>query len=583
VWVEAAVHAVPGARNAAGQLTMQHSLRHPFRTTLGTAASAARTTPRRPLWLIIASSLWMAGVGNAALWRELSQLGLLTGAHGALLASSLALITTALLVVLLSLFAWPRVLKPAITLLLLATAFGLHFMWAYHVVIDPTMMVNVMQTDLHETRDLFSMRLLVTVLGVGVLPAVLVWRTPLRTPRWPMQLAHNAAALFGGLALCVGAALAGFQPLSSAMRNHKDLRYLLNPLNSVYALGHAAAKPLRHDRSVLTPIGQDAHLGSSYAQHAKPPLLVLVLGETGRAGNFALNGYARNTTPELARLGVASQHNAWSCGTSTAASVPCMFSNLGRAEFDSRRTEVEGLLDVAQRAGLAVLWLDNQSGCKGVCDRVPNASTTATQDADLCPGGECQDGILLKGLDERLAALPAERRARGVLLVMHQMGSHGPAYAKRSPAAFKRFLPECTSNSLQDCSHEQLVNAYDNSIAYTDHFLAATVQWLQARSAQADTAMVYVADHGESLGENNLYLHGLPYAVAPDVQKRVPWITWLSPGFEQRSGVSMACLRGALDAPVSHDNYFHSVLGLLDVQTGAYQRPLDLYAPCAQG
>jgi lipid A ethanolaminephosphotransferase len=187
---------------------------------------------------------------------------------------------------------------------------------------------------------------------------------------------------------------------------------------------------------------------------------------------------------------------------------------------------------------------------------------------------------MLDGLDARIAALPAERRARGVLLVMHQMGSHGPAYYKRVPQQAKRFGPECSTNNLQDCSAEQLVNAYDNTIAYTDQFLAQAIGWLQQREAANDTALLYVSDHGESLGENNLYLHGLPYAIAPDVQKRVPWITWLSPGFAQRQRLDAACLRGRADAEVSHDHLFHSVLGLLDVQTAVLNRALDAYAGC---
>ena len=309
-------------------------------------------------------------------------------------------------------------------------------------------------------------------------------------------------------------------------------------------------------------------------------MLLLVLGETARMGNFGINGYARPTTPELAKLPVISWRNAWSCGTNTAASVPCMFSHLGRDGYVGRKANHENLLDVAQRAGLAVLWLDNQSGCKGVCARTPNVQTSALKDPQLCSSGECWDPIMLTDLDTRIAALPAERRARGVLLVMHQMGSHGPAYYKRVPPAYKRFMPECATNALQDCSREQLVNAFDNTIAYTDHFLAQTIAWLQAHETSHDTAMVYVSDHGESLGENNLYLHGLPYAIAPDVQKRVPWITWLSPGFAQRQRLDAACLTSRAEVEISHDHYFHSVLGLLDVQTGAYQRPLDAYAAC---
>ena len=236
-----------------------------------------------------------------------------------------------------------------------------------------------------------------------------------------------------------------------------------------------------------------------------------------------------------------------------------------------------------QRAGLAVLWLDNQAGgCKGVCDRVPRVDYRQLQagGGELCSDDECFDEVMLRGLDERIGQLPAERRAHGVVVFMHQMGSHGPAYYKRTPPAFKKFLPECTTNALQQCEREQVVNAYDNTIVYTDHFLASAIDWLQQHQQQWTPALEYVSDHGESLGENNLYLHGLPYRFAPDVQKHVPWIFWLSPTFEQQSHLSQACLAGRRDQKLSHDNYFHSMLGLLGVQTRVYDAARDIHAGC---
>lgn len=542
------------------------------------AGEGAGRSALHPVWLILATSLWMATAGNLALWRELAQLQLLGGARGLGFGLASMTLIVLLLTALIALFAWRSMLKPVLTLLLLVTAFSAHFMLTYHVVLDTSMVVNVLQTNPGEARDLIGWRLAGTVLVIGVLPALLVWRTPLRTIPWPRRVLQNLGLIGACLGLAVLVLLAAYAPLSSAMRNHRHVRHLASPLNVVQALGQVAAQPLRRNESIVLPIGEDARLGSTYAASTRPPLLVLVVGETGRAGNFGLNGYDRPTTPELARLGVASFRNAWSCGTSTAASVPCMFSHLGRDGFESRDHNYEGLLDVLTRAGLAVVWVDNQAGCKGVCARVPTATAPVTKDA-ACVDGECFDEVMLSGLDERIAALPAERRARGVVVVLHTMGSHGPAYHKRSPPAYKRFMPECASNILQDCSHEQLVNAYDNTIAYTDHFLASTIGWLK-RHDTADTAMLYVSDHGESLGENNLYLHGLPYAVAPDVQKRVAWISWLSPAFEKRAGVATRCLQQRADTALSHDHYFHSVLGLMDVQTGVYRRDLDLYAPC---
>jgi lipid A ethanolaminephosphotransferase len=521
----------------------------------------------------------MASIGNLALWRALQRWDLLRGWQGAGLAAGLCLGIAAALALLLALFTWRGLLKPLLVLLLLATAVGAHFMLSYGVVIDRSMMVNALQSDLRETRDLVGLRMLLTVGLLGALPAWLVGRLHLAWPSWGHQLRTNLLLLLASAGVLAASVVAVYQPLAAGVRNHRELRYLVNPLNSLVALGLLAAPAHAAPGGARQPLGEDARLSGAPAG-SKPPLLLLVLGETARSDHFALNGYPRATTPELAMLDVQSQRNAWSCGTSTAASVPCLFSHLGREAFNARQREHENLMDVLQHAGLAVLWLDNQAGCKGVCDRVPNANTSALKHPQLCPGGECLDEILLEGLDARIAALPAERRQRGVVLVMHQMGSHGPAYHLRSPPGFKRFGPDCRVPSLQDCSREQVVAAYDNSIAYTDHLLAQAIRWLQRKSGQADTALLYVSDHGESLGENNLYLHGLPYALAPDTQKHVPWITWFSAGWRQRNRLEAGCLNQRLDERVEHDHYFHSVLGLLGVQTGAYRPERDFYRTC---
>jgi len=302
-------------------------------------------------------------------------------------------------------------------------------------------------------------------------------------------------------------------------------------------------------------------------------------GESARSANIGLNGYARDTTPALRRAGAISFTEAMACGTSTAESLPCMFSHLPRAAYAKNRHKSETLLDVLQKAGLAVFWLNNQSGCKGVCERVPHADAHDGSAPSACVGLECMDAQMLDGLNERLAALPEERRARG--MVVHQMGSHGPAYHLRSPREFKQYLPECDSILLANCPRQSLVNAYDNSILYTDHFLGRAIDWLQTRQHEYDTALLYVSDHGESLGENNMYLHGMPRALAPQEQKHVAWIAWFAaqwPQWTQNGG--RQCLLRQRSAPITHDHYFHSVLGLMQVQTGLYEEVLDMFAPC---
>lgn len=533
-----------------------------------------------PSWAVLACALWMAAAGNAALWRKVAELGLLRTGAGIAFAAGMFVLIAACLVALLGLCAWRATLKPAAAVLLAVTAFAGYFMLSYGVVIDPGMITNALQTDAHEVSALATWRLAASVAVLAAVPGWLLWRQPLDYGSPARQAARGALLACAGVAVGAAALLASFQSVASVMRGHKEVRYLINPLAPLYSAGRLAAGPLRRDETVLAEVGGDAHLDPSLPARQRPPLLLLVLGETGRSGNFSINGYGRPTSPGLEREGALSFRNAWSCGTSTAVSVPCMFSNLTQARYEDRKTRYEGLMDVLQRAGLAVLWIDNQSGCKGVCDRIPHVSTASAANPSLCRDGECLDGVMLEGLDERIAALDPRRVARGLVIVMHQMGSHGPAYHLRSPAESKRFLPECETAALQDCPRAAVVNAYDNSIAYTDHFLAQAIGWLKRRSDHADTAMVYVADHGESLGENNLYLHGMPYAIAPDVQKHVPWITWLSAGFRRSAGLSPGCLRAAADRRITHDNYFHSVLGLMEVETAAYSRALDAYAPC---
>ena len=532
-----------------------------------------------PVWVALLGSLWLASVGNYALWQQVHQLPEVTGLRGLAFALGFGVIITSALTAVLSFLNWRGWLKPVLTVFFLSAASGAYFMVSYGIVIDSTMITNVVQTDTKEALDLLNWRMLISLLVLGILPCWVLWKTPLQVLRLRQQIWSNTLTAVVSVVVIVAALLAIFQDFSSIMRNHTQLRYLVNPLNSYYAIGMVAAKPFQRDNKTLLPIGRDAQMATPKSNE-KPPLLLLVLGETARMGNFGVNGYERQTTPALAQENIISLKGVMSCGTSTATSVPCMFSHLGKEEFEARKNNYESLIDVLHHAGLAVLWIDNQSGCKGVCERVPQALTKELKHPTLCKDGECFDEIMLHQLDERIQALPAERRAKGVVVVMHQMGSHGPAYYKRVPDAFKKFQPECKSNALQECTREQVVNSFDNTILYTDHFLGQAIQWLKKSEATAASAMLYVSDHGESLGENNLYLHGLPYRVAPDVQKRVPWITWWSPQFEKQLGLSRTCLQNKVQMPLTHDNYFHSVLGLVNVSTEVYQAKLDVHADC---
>jgi lipid A ethanolaminephosphotransferase len=464
--------------------------------------------------------------------------------------------------------------KPLLALLIVVTAFATYYMQRFTVFLDPSMLRNVLRTDVKEAKELFSPSLLPHLLLFGVLPLIVLWRVRLQPRPWLRALLWRVGLWFAALVALVAALLSVFQDFSALMRNQRELRYLITPANYLYSLGDVLAADLREAAGPRQPIGLDAKPGPSLAQHAgRPMVFVLVVGETARAASWGLNGYARQTTPELAKLPLVSFAKTTSCGTNTEVSLPCMFAPIGRRDYNERRIrDSQSLLHVLQRAGLQVQWRDNQSGCKGVCEGLPLLQFDPRSDAALCDGERCLDEILLKGLDKAIVDQNGP-----MFIVLHQLGNHGPAYFKRYPPELRRFMPTCDTRL---CTREQIVNSYDNALLATDRFLARTIALLQRLSATHDTALLYVSDHGESLGENNLFLHGLPYSIAPREQTEVPMLMWSSDGFAQRRGLDMACMARRAREPASHDHLFHSLLGLLDVKTSLYEPSLDFAAEC---
>jgi lipid A ethanolaminephosphotransferase len=467
--------------------------------------------------------------------------------------------------------------RPLLSLLVVVSAVASYYIHEFAVILDPTMIQNVLRTDSHEAGDLLTPGMFVWVLALSALPLAIIWIV--RLERVPPLRAFftRAAAVAGALVLGVVAILPISRDITSFMRNQREARYLITPSNYLYGLAVNTLHVAKDANAPRQPVGTDAKL-MRVALVTPPHVLVLVLGETARAQNFSLLGYERDTNPELEKLPVTAFSNVKSCGTSTEISVPCMFSPYGRADYDETRIRnSETLLDVLARAGYRVRWIDNQSGCKGVCKgaAIEYEKIDAALAPDLCRDGECYDEVLARRLEAEL------REVRGnTVFVLHMMGNHGPAYFRRYPAAFRRFVPDCATAELRDCSREQVVNAYDNAIGYTDHVLARVVRVLNQSAGRLDSAMLYVSDHGESLGEKGLYLHGIPYAIAPDQQTHVPMIVWLSPAMTRSGDVSARCLNAKADSPLSHDNLFHSVLGLLDVSTSVYREDRDLFDGC---
>lgn len=521
--------------------------------------------------LALLTSLFFTVVCNHVLWHTL-----VTDVHApARLLGAVFVFVTALQAFLLGLVLTRWTAKPLLTLLFSATAFAAYYMGTYKVYLDPDMIRNVMETDPREAGELLVSGLIPPLLGLAVLPIAVVWRLRLRR-RAPLRAAWiRVAFLAGMLVLVAGSALSAFQDLSALARNHREVRYLVTPANYVVSLSRVLLATPPGPAKPLLPIGEDAH-ELPRADGERPLLLVFVLGETVRAQNWGLDGYLRQTTPQLAAMeDIVNFTDVESCGTSTEVSVPCMFSPYGRHAYDAAKIRShQSLLHVLQRAGVQVLWRDNQSGCKRVCDGLEFESMASATDPALCNGKRCFDEILLSGLQARIKSDGRDR-----IVVLHQLGNHGPAYYQRYPPAFRRFTPTCDTEQLGNCSRRQIVNSYDNAVLYTDHFLARTIDMLR-NEADYDTALVYVSDHGESLGENGLFLHGVPRAIAPSQQTHVPMVMWFSPGFARRQGIDLGCLRHVADEPASHDNVFPTVLGMLQVRTGIYEPKFDLLHGC---
>lgn len=486
----------------------------------------------------------------------------------------LPVMLVALHVLLFAPFATRRTVRPLLSFAVIASTLAGYFIHAYGVVLDPTMLRNVLATDAREAGELLTPGF-AAALAVGVALAALPWLVRVEPQPWQRALLTRSVTLGVALLAGTGALLLAFQDLGSLMRNDRSLRYLITPANVVWSLGAALAGDA-HSAAAAPDPAEPVTRALAVNGSTKPVLFVMVVGETARAANFSLNGYARQTNPELEKLDVVYFKDVAACGTSTEVSLPCMFSPYGRTEYDEQRIRRhESLLHLLARAGVDVVWLDNQSGCKGVCRGLDTRDLSHEKLPALCSEDRCLDEVMLHGLAD-----VAAHAQRDTVVVMHQLGNHGPAYFRRYPADLRRFVPACESQDLRSCSREEIVNAYDNAILYTDRFLARTISALGALESRFEVALVYVSDHGESLGENGLYLHGVPYLIAPREQKEVPMLWWFGDGAAHALDVDLACLQRRAQAPASHDNLFHSTLGLLSLSAASYKPARDLFRGC---
>lgn len=463
----------------------------------------------------------------------------------------------------------PRLIFKGLMILLTLLGATSLVVWLYYgIAMTPDMVRNFLATDIHEASGYWSWSLALNFILITLPGLLLINR--LRSSRRPESKLKR-------LGICVVTLLCGvfvlfiqLQPFSALMRGDKSLRYLFAPVNIVYSTSSTLLRdqnPEKAQKVIVDPSPKAIFTSD------KPTLFVVLIGETARSANWQLANYEKATNPELSKLNIVNIPKVQACGTSSDVSLPCMLSRVGRRDYDRKRilTE-ESLPSLLKRAGFSVTWVDNQSGCKGTCDGV--RVTKPTPDPLYCHAGTCMDGVFNRSIDEAFNALKTQNHT---VLFLHMMGSHGPAYYKRSTESEKVFGKECTDPTFKSCSKESIRAAYDSSIRYTDRVVAELIRKLQNR-ADINTALIYLSDHGESLGENGLYLHGAPYYIAQDEQKIVPMVMWFSEPFKKNYTIGTRVIEENSHKPVTHDHLYHTILGLLNVRSSTYDSQWDLSA-----
>ena len=525
-------------------------------------------------------AIWLSVFLNITFYKTISALS----PHGSFKTGLLIIATVTIVVavynLIFQLLNWTWNAKFFASLFVIIGGFSAYFVNSLGILITPDQIQNMLQTDAREVYDLWSLNLILWTLGMVLLPLMVIWSVKIQPNKWSDHLLKKIISAVFSIVTIVILLFCFYVDYAAMFREHRDLKSMLSPQNSIASTLSYYRHKAPKENLPLIRVGEDAHLIQQAQLGQLPKLMVLVVGETARAESFSLNGYTRETNPELSKLSVINFNQVSSCGTATAVSVPCMFSGMTRSHYDEKlASHREGLLDIAQRAGYQVTWIDNNSGCKDTCNRVTQYQIPQQLKQKWCDNrGECFDEILVDSLKDYLGHID-QKNTKPQLVVLHQMGSHGPAYFKRSKAPYQPFQPTCNSNAIQGCSSESLINSYDNSIVYTDHVLAQLVGVLTQQN-HYETGLWYLSDHGESTGEHGLYLHGAPYAMAPSEQTHVPMLMWFSQAWQKHHLSEMNCLKSQTQQKRSQDYLYSTMLSLLGVKTQAIDAKNDMLQQC---
>ncbi len=526
---------------------------------------------------ILLVSLFLALANNQAFFSALAGRLDLTTLQGAGYALTIYAVIIGIIALFLFIAGQKFLLKPLAIFLLLLAAVLSYFTQELGVIFNVDMVRNTVETikdnNQQEATELLSFPLIKHVFLYGVLPVLLVLWVKISYKTVFKEQLTRLGYVFGLLVIVASLIMLNFKYTTFFSRENRDLRVFITPLYAIDSVKGYVRSERKKVKMPLQVVGQDA----VQMKPVKERIIgVMVVGETARADHFSLNGYQRETNPELKKEAIINYPQVSSCGTSTAFSVPCMFSFYDRSDYSPAKAASQtNALDVLEKAGVEVVWLDNNSSCKGVCARTGEINLRGNPDksSPYYSDGEEFDEALIAKMDEQLKTIKTDK---DVLFVLHTLGSHGPKYYKRYPDKFSKFEPACKKATPQECTDEEIINAYDNTILYTDHVLSQLISYLKKQKTATASFLLYASDHGESLGENGVYLHGLPYFLAPAAQTHVPMLAWFSPQYIKNENLDLSSMKSLENKDISHDYLSHSLLSAFSVDTDIYKPGHDL-------
>ena len=482
-----------------------------------------------------------------------------------------------LILALFSLFAFKKIQKPALIFFFLGSSIAMYFSNTLNVYFDVDMVANIFETDYREATELIVKPLIISIVLFGFLPSLIIYKLDIGYLSPKKQSIQNTLLVLGSLSAAVLVALPHYASHSSFVRsNNIALRGSILPSSYIQSTYSYAKKQWQFsdEHQIRVSLDDAPVKNQSWNGYRKPLALVFIVGETTRADSFSLQN--NESESYLKKDNLVYFSNFSSCGTNTVISVPCMFLPFNKSEYSRNlQYKYENILDISVKSGINTFWFDNLNGCKGLCQTVSELRPNSTDNPEFYHDEQFYDEVLVDKLASSISNTQGDQ-----MRILHQMGSHGPAYYKRIPKAFINHDPACLTEDFSQCTQEAIKNTYTDTVRYTEYVISKAIEELEKLKNTHDTALIYVSDHGESTGEMGLYLHGIPWMLAPEEQTHIPALMWFSDSYVQSRQLNMDCLTATKNELYSHDNISHTILSLLDIETTVYQESLDLLSPC---